>query len=100
MKLPCIEDKCILLPICKSKFEIECMEITKYYAFETDGSYNNADRAWDEIEKVLPKLIKINGPMVRSPCLTYRSYNIHKYPPLAALSVAPGYPKCMIVQVV
>jgi len=80
MKLPCIEDKCILLPVCKSKFEIECREIAKYYGLATDGSYNNADRAWDEIEKVLPKLIEINGPMVRGIYLSYRSYNIYKYP--------------------
>ena len=33
--IPCIEDKCILLPVCKSKSTIICIKLSDYMEFKT-----------------------------------------------------------------
>ena len=78
--LPCTQNKCILLPICKVKFEIECEKLTEYYAEKTDRTYLPGHEVWDIIEKTLPKLLEINGPMIHTKSLSYRAYNIYKNP--------------------
>jgi len=79
--LPCLTNKCILLPVCKAKFEIECKVLSDYYGEATDTTYNSYDReTWNEIEKVLPKLLEIHGPVVQTKTLKYRTYIIYKYP--------------------
>lgn len=86
MNLPCIQTKCILLPICKGKFEIECTILAAYYGKETGESYISGDKVWVYIETIFPKLLEINGPMIQTKSLRYRSFKIYKYPD-------PGYPE-------
>ena len=89
MNIPCRENKCILLPICKNKFEIECQILADFYGKETGGTYDSRADVWDDIEKTLPKLIEVHGPMVLTKTLAYRSYKIYKYPDPGHLP--PGY---------
>ncbi len=54
MTNPCIENKCILYPICKFKQEITCKELEDYLDL-TDGE------AWEEIRIVIPNLIVVKS---------------------------------------
>ncbi len=78
--IPCKENKCLLLPICKGKISIECVELTSYYGTLTDGTYDSGADIWIVIEETLPKLKEIVGPMKRAFHFKYRSYKIVKYP--------------------
>ena len=79
-KIPCIEDKCILYPICISKFEIECGLLASYYGHESNGAYTSGHETWDKIQDGLPNLQEIHGPLINGPHLQYREYTIYKYP--------------------
>jgi len=78
--LPCLTNKCILLPVCKTKLKIECENLTDYYADKTDRTYLSGHEIWDTIEKTLPKLSEIQGPMIHTKSLNYRAYTIYKDP--------------------
>ncbi len=78
--IPCIKNKCILLPICKGKFEIECHELAEYYGKRTDGTYISGSHVWYDIQEVFPKLQEIMGPLKRSKTLVYRTFKIYKHP--------------------
>lgn len=81
LTIPCKQNKCILYPICISKFEIECDFLSSYYGKMSNETYDSEDeKAWNEIEKILPKLQEIHGPIVNGKHLQYRAYTIYKYP--------------------
>ena len=77
--MPCKENKCILLPICKGKFEIECKQLATYYGYKTDHTYIPGHDIWESIEKILPNLLEIHGPMIQTKSLNYRSFKIYKH---------------------
>ena len=82
--IPCEENKCLLLGICKSKTEIEYTILADFYGMATDQTYDTGADVWDAIELVFPRLQEIQGPMVYGKTLQYRKFNIFKYPD-------PGY---------
>jgi len=79
-KIPCISNKCILLPVCKAKSDIECKNLTQYYGDKTNRKFHSGDKVWIDINKILPNLERIQGPLVHRGNLIYRTYMIHKDP--------------------
>jgi len=67
--IPCKENKCLLLPICKSKTIILCSELNSYYNYLRRDYYRRLDewRKGDDVPNVdshkvtdhLPKVIAI-----------------------------------------
>lgn len=50
--IPCIENKCILLPTCKYRNSIICEQLEQYISIRNNGSHN----PWREVRKVIPDL--------------------------------------------
>ena len=84
MEVPCTKDKCLKYPICLNKTELECSDLADFYGMGTDHDYDSGAEIWDAIQVALPKLLEIQGPLLIKDQLTYRSFNIYKYPD-------PGY---------
>jgi len=69
--LPCIKDKCIKLPICKSRETIDCTLLNNYVHDKLPQSKNNSfvndtvkhlykkSRLWLEINETLPNLEQV-----------------------------------------
>ena len=81
---PCKESKCILYPICLDKIKLECELLSDFYGMATDQTYDSGADVWNAIQEVLPKLQEIQGPQIINGGLSYRAFNIYKYPD-------PGY---------
>ena len=61
--IPCIKDKCLLLPVCKHKFVINCESLFELLriAVRTNAMYSNYIELTDQINKLFPKVFKINN---------------------------------------
>lgn len=66
-KLPCIENKCILYPACRSKESIGCKELSQYYKLymAIHMSYRSRE-IWFKINKTLPDLEIIRGEVINN----------------------------------
>jgi hypothetical protein len=53
--IPCKENKCILLPICKPCTDITCDELFDYYEKSTALGKTKEER-WANMNKILPNL--------------------------------------------
>ena len=53
--IPCVKDKCLKYPICKSKEKIDCKLIIEYYKYLTE-LHDNAVQSWDILYKHFPNL--------------------------------------------
>lgn len=59
--IPCIKDKCILLPVCKHKDDITCDQLESYFVKlmkDLDFSFN---KAFDKLTEILPSLYRMEG---------------------------------------
>lgn len=61
--IPCIEDKCLKFPICKSKVVIDCISLKQFYLNHFDPEaqiLDESSRIWSIIHKHLPYVSVIN----------------------------------------
>ena len=58
--MPCKKDKCILLPVCKSKQTIRCKDLSDYYWYCVWIGRN----MWVDICRTLPNLNKISNGLI------------------------------------
>lgn len=60
-QIPCIKNKCILYPVCKSKQVINCVDLESYFisSLQTIGYDYNV--VWNKITKSIPQLYTIRG---------------------------------------
>ena len=56
---PCIDEKCLKFPVCKSKEKVQCEELGNYY--HKLYPKHEADVIWTRICKSLPCLVTIQG---------------------------------------
>jgi hypothetical protein len=90
MKIPCVENKCILYPVCKHKSYIECKDLGSYFDFEMAKrkliNGNKRHTMWKYMEVWI---LKINPEL---PSLTqFRKYDEKDL----YISVAPYKPEIM-----
>jgi len=57
--IPCIKDKCILLPVCKSKDDIICDNLFDY---SNEMRQYDHDKLWTHVKIVLPNIQLIQHP--------------------------------------
>ena len=58
--IPCIKNKCLLYPVCKSKVDISCDELESYFVIKVKDDLNY-DLTFDQILEYLPALYVIKG---------------------------------------
>ena len=54
MLMPCIKDKCLKYPVCKTKRQIRCAILHKYYMHMVGQTSLTGTEAWDYIREGLP----------------------------------------------
>ena len=64
--IPCVKDKCLKYPICKSRAIIECSPLKEYYMIQIGDAegkqmLDEIDKLWTIIHKYLPSVSVINS---------------------------------------
>jgi len=55
--IPCIEQKCLKYPVCKTKRYIICKDLLdRYREIESEGSWD----VWDVLSEYFPKIVRIH----------------------------------------
>jgi len=59
--IPCIENKCILLPVCKHKDYITCDQLQSYFIKLMGVHKFHFNESFDKLTEILPCLYKMEG---------------------------------------
>ncbi len=61
MNLPCIENKCILFPVCRHKQQIACKELHNYVRTELNTFPQSTATVWTDIHIIIPNLCEVTS---------------------------------------
>jgi len=59
--IPCIKDKCILLPVCKHKDDITCDQLESYFVKLMRVQKFHFNKSFDLITEIIPYLYRMEG---------------------------------------